>query len=167
MRLITIIRTVGLAAIAIAAFVVAVALRPPQPDAPMSSASAVTKALAEADLNELTADSAPKQQVVNGWVARDLLAINARQNDSLLELAAREPDQRQAWLMLLAVLAICWWGALTWPASAFAATTDSAASVPDDAGTEAATLLPPPPPPPPSPPPSELFIDPRPTTANP
>ncbi|WP_334145136.1 hypothetical protein, partial [Rhabdothermincola sp.] len=146
MRLLLIIRTVGLGAIAIAAFLVAVALRPPEPDAPVSNASAIKKALDEADLNELTADSAPKQQVVNGWVARDLLVINARQNDTLLELAAREPDQRPAWLLALAVLAVCWWGALTWPASAFATATDSAASVTDDASTGPATMLLPPPP---------------------
>lgn len=36
------------------------------------------------DLREYTADSAPKQQVVNGWYTNDMLEIIGRQNDSLL-----------------------------------------------------------------------------------
>ncbi|MHA6513228.1 hypothetical protein [Tessaracoccus sp. G1721] len=35
-------------------------------------------------LREYTADSAPKQQVVNGWYTNDMLEIIGRQNDSLL-----------------------------------------------------------------------------------
>lgn len=50
---------------------------------PEPQADAIDSAIRVADLNELTADSAPQQQVVNGWVARDLLEIQAKQIDGL------------------------------------------------------------------------------------
>ena len=58
----------------------------------------VTKALSNASSNEDTADSAPQQQVVNGWVARDLLAIIARQQS--------DADHREAALLALLIVAV-------------------------------------------------------------
>jgi hypothetical protein len=43
-----------------------------------------SRALSEADMNEITANSAPQQQVVNGWAAKDLLAILAEQQNEAL-----------------------------------------------------------------------------------
>jgi hypothetical protein len=43
-------------------------------------------AMTESQLNENSADSAPKQQVVNGWVARDLAHIQVEQNNAELRL---------------------------------------------------------------------------------
>lgn len=86
-------------------------------------ASLVNQALDDAETNEVFADSAPQQQVVNGWVARDLLSLIALQNTDLLEgigllgeqnsdlsgaLTAR--DERTPALVALAVLALCWHG---------------------------------------------------------
>lgn len=49
----------------------------------------VQVALAEGELNEEFADSAPQQQVVNGWIARDLLEIQAAQLDDLAQSQER------------------------------------------------------------------------------
>ena len=54
-------------------------------------------------LNQKTADSAPQQQVVNGWTARDLLAISAR----IQAANTRDDDRIGAELMLL-ILAVAW-----------------------------------------------------------
>ena len=43
-------------------------------------ARAIDAALADYAVNNDAADSAPKQQVVNGWIARDLLTVIATQN---------------------------------------------------------------------------------------
>lgn len=79
----------------------------------------ISAALADFETNNKAADSAPKQQVVNGWVARDLLSIIANQNadqDAILSIIAREnadlvrasvPDRRISALLVLGVLAIC------------------------------------------------------------
>lgn len=66
----------------------------------------VAQALDDAEGNEALADSAPQQQVVNGWVARDLLSIVALQNEDLLDAVAVNDDRIPA-LLVLAVLAIC------------------------------------------------------------
>lgn len=66
--------------------------------APSSTKGDVSSALATAKVNELSADSAPQQQVVNGWAAKDLLAVVARQ----------EPDNRVPALLLLGTVAVAW-----------------------------------------------------------
>ncbi len=60
---------------------------------------AVTDALATDRLSQSQATSAPQQQVVNGWVARDLLAITARES-------AAPHDERVPAEMMLGVLGI-------------------------------------------------------------
>ncbi len=77
----------------------------------------VDAALEDYEANDERADTAPKQQVVNGWVARDLLMVTARLNtDQLtaelfgLEVAQRE-DERPPALLLLLVLAVALNGA--------------------------------------------------------
>ena len=52
--------------------------------APESRFEAVDEALTSAQLNEDRAESAPQQQVVNGWAARDLRSIQARQLDDIV-----------------------------------------------------------------------------------
>ena len=61
----------------------------------------ISGALLIADLNEESAESAPQQQVVNGWTARDLLEIQANQLNDI------EKAQSQTTLLLglLSVLA--------------------------------------------------------------
>jgi hypothetical protein len=48
--------------------------------------SAVSAALRDADTNESTAQGAPQQAVVNGWLARDLMEIQIKQNNDELVL---------------------------------------------------------------------------------
>lgn len=76
--------------------------------------SLIDVALEDYKANNALTEGAPQQQVVNGWVARDLLQIITRQNeaqadtlDSLVALrVADPPDDRVArLLMLLTVLA--------------------------------------------------------------
>ena len=80
----------------------------------------VDQALSDFDLNEALADSAPQQQVVAGWVARDLLSIIAlaqadqveastglvELNETLVHAVAVRDDRIPA-LLGLAVLAVC------------------------------------------------------------
>jgi len=101
---------------------------------PENQASIVQKALSDFEANEARADSAPKQQVVAGWVTRDLLAAIALQNastmdgieavnDNLIEMQSLQSnitkaieasvapiDDRPRRLLTLAVLALCWIG---------------------------------------------------------
>jgi hypothetical protein len=58
----------------------------------------IKSALSDATVNEATADSAPQQQVVNGWAAKDLLAIIAREQ--------AESDQRQTALTGLLIVGV-------------------------------------------------------------
>lgn len=67
-----------MAALVFAAMAVAVLATGPD-----SQADAIDSAIRSASINEFTAESAPQQQVVNGWVARDLLEIQADQIDEL------------------------------------------------------------------------------------
>jgi hypothetical protein len=48
--------------------------------------SAVTAANVSADVANATASGAPQQQVVNGWLARDLMVIQIRQRNDELAL---------------------------------------------------------------------------------
>lgn len=91
----------------IAGLAVAVAVAPAK--TPASAAFEVGSILREADLNESTADSAPQQQVVNGWVAKDLLAAIAR-NDSIAASASAQHDRRVRYLLGLLVVAVAWIG---------------------------------------------------------
>lgn len=126
------IRTVGFGGIALAAVAIWVLLAPPEVDTSVRTiglstadyAALVDQALSDGELNEARADSAPQQQVVNGWIARDLLSIIALAQADLLETmggltdqnetvvsAIATRDERIPALLALAVLAICWEGA--------------------------------------------------------
>jgi hypothetical protein len=83
--------------------------------------SLISQALSDATANNVSADTAPKQQVVNGWVARDLLTIVAKQNIDILKsqgavvdatgnLSTTPFDDRIPALLLIGLLAICWTG---------------------------------------------------------
>ena len=55
----------------------------PDQATPADRSSAIEAALSENELNEAMADSAPQQQVTNGWVARDLLTVIAEQQNEV------------------------------------------------------------------------------------
>ncbi len=71
--------------------------------APIARRADVENVLAERRVDALLAESAPQQQVVNGWVARDLLEIQALQSEDRLAQAARTNDLLLLALALIAV----------------------------------------------------------------
>lgn len=83
-------------------------------------------ALSDFEANEALADSAPQQQVVNGWVARDLLqvltTVEAAQLQTIFEVATSR-DERIPALIGLVTVAFCWWGL-------FGPVTDNATTLP-------------------------------------
>ncbi|MGX5654356.1 hypothetical protein ACWKWC_06235 [Geodermatophilus nigrescens] len=70
-------RRVGAVVLALAAVVVWFAM------APEDRSSDISRALSEYSLNEAMTQGAPQQQVVNGWVAKDLLTIIAEQQNDV------------------------------------------------------------------------------------
>ena len=56
-------------------------------------------AISSYTINTATTDNVYQQQVVNGWVAKDLLDVISRQLD--------DEDPRERILLFLAVLAVC------------------------------------------------------------
>lgn len=131
-------RNAGFGVIALAAVAVWVLLAPPPVDADARTiglstadyASLVNQALSDGEINEERAESAPQQQVVNGWIARDLLSIIALAQADLLETMGGLTDQNQTMvsalaarddripaLLALAVLAVCWHGIAPSPAT--------------------------------------------------
>lgn len=125
------IRNVGFLVIAIAAATVWIVLAPEEPQlggagidlSARDYVELVDQALSDFDLNEAIADSAPQQQVVAGWVARDLLSVIALaqadqlealgglvdQNESVASAIAVRDDRIPA-LLVLIVIALCWLG---------------------------------------------------------
>jgi hypothetical protein len=130
-----IIRAVGFLAIAIASMLVAFSGAPkPRSVVPLNIStsdvsSAVSTALSGDTTNQAGATSAPQQQVVNGWTARDLLAAIGRGEDAqtpAIQEAARyvadtiaantapqRTDDRVLRLLALIAVALCWYGFLT------------------------------------------------------
>ncbi len=68
--------------------------------APEDRSSDISQALTEYSLNEARTEGAPQQQVVNGWVAKDLLAIIAEQQN---DAASDERIPALAGLLVLGV----------------------------------------------------------------
>jgi len=122
-------RQIGLAVVVLAAVAVWFLMAPSDPEPvsvfdPTSKTytSLIDATISDYDANNARTDSAPQQQVVNGWVAKDLLTIMAYQNTDLLDavgglgdqnatastLAVR--DDRTPALLLLVVVAVAWFG---------------------------------------------------------
>ena len=94
------------------------------PEAPVETADfdpMIRAAISDYESNDALADSAPQQQVTNGWVARDLLRTIAlqieAQSDTLdglgvaVAAAAVPPtpvDDRAVRLLVVLVLTVCW-----------------------------------------------------------
>jgi len=70
---------------------------------PADYADELGAALATADLNESRAQGAPQQTVVNGWVNRDLQAIQIEQRNDLLTA-----EHRQTALLTLLAVMLAW-----------------------------------------------------------
>jgi hypothetical protein len=75
----------------------------------------ISSALANYRLNNANAEYSPQQQVVNGWVAKDLLTVLAREQNAALSPASAPRDDRVPAELLLAVLGLALFGATTLP----------------------------------------------------
>ena len=104
-------RAFGFLLLAIAAVAVMVIVRPPSSPS-LTFGSEISEAIADNAKNDLNTKGAPQQDVVNGWVARDLLHISDMQNDVALrqQAAQSRSQERTGWLTFIGVLAICWLG---------------------------------------------------------
>lgn len=146
----TAVRTAGYLVLAVAAVAVFIVLKPvvttSVPTLPSATTyeSLISTALSDNTANDARADSAPKQQVVNGWVARDLLTIIAKEDADILKaqgavvdatgaLQTTPFDERIPALLLIGVLALCWTGLSARPA----APTVTASTQPGPAAAEA------------------------------
>lgn len=117
-----VIRRVGALVLAVAAVLVWFLMEPDVPRTPeaevqravASRSTDISQAMSEYELNNTLAGSAPQQQVVNGWVAKDLLQIIAEQQDAAVtrpQVAAPvtpvvPPDERVPALVGLVVLGV-------------------------------------------------------------
>jgi hypothetical protein len=119
-------RRLGLGLLSVAAIVVFFVLEPDQTESssvsltPTNYQALVDLAMSDYDANAALTESAPQQQVVNGWVTRDLLQIQAMQLADLLEVLTEEnesgqvvavTDPRTPALLVIAILAIALVGA--------------------------------------------------------
>lgn len=66
----------------------------------------IAAAMADYKANNASTDSAPQQQVVNGWVAKDLLEVIVRQQNAALSPASASSDERVPAFLLLAVMGL-------------------------------------------------------------
>ena len=90
-------RRISADVLAVAAVVIWFTMAPAESN---DSSSDVSQALAEYELNEARTQGAPQQQVVNGWVAKDLLAIFADRQDEAVS------DERLPALAVLLVFGL-------------------------------------------------------------
>ena len=77
----------------------------PEPAPAADHTAEIEQALSDYEANELLADSAPQQQVTNGWVAKDLLAIIAEQQNAAAA-AHSHPDHRVPAMLGILVLGL-------------------------------------------------------------
>jgi hypothetical protein len=117
-----IIRQLGLVMLACAAVAVFFFMTPEVPDDEAGEAIVDALELAEEfyDLNNDAAESAPQQQVVNGWYVNDLLNIIALETG---RTATQSSDDRTAALLAIGVVAIALWGVTAPPAGQASALT--------------------------------------------
>ena len=109
-----IVMVAGLLAAAVAALVIGTREPPTRSSLAGLDAfgSAAKAAMSDWEANEESAEGAPQQAVVNGWVARDLLLVIAEQDRAIAKVEADVPtDDRPTQLLLVGVLALCWLGA--------------------------------------------------------
>lgn len=122
-----IVRVIGFIACAAAAVAIFVALAPKVPKSTPTLPSAtqyqslIQQALADDKTNNRFTQGAPQQSVVNGWTARDLLTIGAKENQDILTaqgavvdatgtLQTTPFDERIPALLVVAVVTLVWGG---------------------------------------------------------
>lgn len=118
-----IVRRIGSGFLAFMAVVVWFAMAPEEHAVSSTSSHdrSITQALEEFELNNQNAQGAPQQQVVNGWVARDLLSVvAAQQNDLIAASASQTPDPRVPALLMLGLFGLALLGGTTPATGSFA-----------------------------------------------
>ena len=108
------IRRIGLAVLAAAAIGIFFGMAPTVASDEAGEAYSISISSAEFryELNAENTESAPQQQVVNGWYANDLLNIIALEN---ARTASQSSDDRTAALLVVGILAIALWGITSIP----------------------------------------------------
>jgi len=101
-----IVRLVGAILLAVAAVAVWFVLAPAKSASSPDFSSAISQALSDYDTNNANTESAPQQQVLNGWVAKDLLTVIARAQNAAVSPRSAPRDDRLPAEMLLAVLGV-------------------------------------------------------------
>lgn len=118
------IRRIGFGVLALAAIVITFVAGPQVPETSDTSRydRQIQQALDDYESNDARTEGAPQQQVVNGWIARDLLTVIAEQGtDSLAVATPAATDDRVPLLLLVLVLSVCWY-AFTAPSQPESAT---------------------------------------------
>lgn len=115
------IRRIGLLVLAIASVPIFFLMKPAPPEEGSLNLSAtnyqslIDLAMSDYDANDALTESAPQQQVVNGWIARDLLQLQARQLADVLDALTQAnesgqivdtTDPRVPALLVVAILAL-------------------------------------------------------------
>src|SRR5688572_27779959 len=98
------VRRIGFGVLALLAIIVWIVLAPNKGKPVAQYEQAIAAANSSYESNNAAADSAPQQDVVNGWFSRDMQVIMAEQNNDLLRTGT---DRRVPALLLLGLLAIC------------------------------------------------------------
>jgi hypothetical protein len=134
------VRRIGFVVLALAAAIITFALGPEPPEQ-LNVASydrQISQALSDYEANDARTEGAPQQQVVNGWIARDMLTVLALQTNELLEASApAASDDRLPLLLFVLILAVCWQAAAP-PDLATARRSRPDADLDDGAATEPA-----------------------------
>lgn len=100
-------RRLGPALLSIAAVAIWFLLAPSENSSNNADFSSdIALALANYETNNSNTQGAPQQQVVNGWVTKDLLAVLARQQNVALSPKGAPRDNRIPAELLLVVLAL-------------------------------------------------------------
>jgi hypothetical protein len=123
------VRRIGLAILAVTAIAVFFLM------APEVTSESLTGALNEGinfaeetySANAERTETAPQQQVVNGWYTNDLLNVIAR---AAAQSPAQTTDDRTAALLVIGLLAIALWGATSVEVSTAGATSETDRSLP-------------------------------------
>jgi hypothetical protein len=102
-----IVRRVGALVLALAAVAVWFGLKPSEVSSSSNDFSGeISSALSDYTTNSATAGYAPQQQVVNGWAAKDLLTVIAKEQNAALAPKSAPHDDRIPAELLLGVLGI-------------------------------------------------------------
>jgi hypothetical protein len=100
----SLVRRIGFGVLAGLAVVVWLTLGPSSARSVPAYEQAIAAANSSYETNNAAADSAPQQEVVNGWFSRDMQTIMAKQNNELLKEGT---DRRIPALLLLGLLTFC------------------------------------------------------------